>query len=719
MGIRSRLSEWRRQRAVKLLTRADNVGGWPIFPFQEHRPYYSDVDFKELVKKYTSWVYACASKNAISCAQIPLRLYATRTGKTTKALFPTKSIPIGRMEYLLKSPTALNYIRKAQVIEEVTEHPFLALMQNVNDFMNQFDLLEHLFLSQDITGNAYWIILRQSPLNVPSEIWPMQPQFIKPIPSKDKFIERYEYAISSTEKHLIEPEDMIHFKYINLKDAILGLGPLQACIVAADLGISMNEYETGLFQNRAIPDWAMVMPPETGKPNPDMATRIEKEWAKKYRGTKKGGKLAFLYGGADLKQISLSPKEMSFLQGRKASKEEVAAIFGVPLSKITVENVNRANAEAGDYSYMKDTIRPRLLRAEQKLNERLLPMFDERLFCAFDNPIPEDKNFRLKETTEKLKVGYMSINQARQEDGQEEVKWGDIPYMPMNMVQIGTELPPTLPPMPPKSKTKAPRRLPPLEHPTNFVNQPLVLAIQGYYEKQRNEILADFDRDMGKAVIKGRYGHKQDPSDFLSGWFDMQKWNGELARATEPFIRYTLMSGGERALRSITVEREFDPLNPRVMRSLEKIRTTRTYPIVVTDAKKLRKTLADGMGLGEGVSDLRKRIEGMYDGEMTRNRATVIARTETIWAWNEGAVQGYVQSGLVEKKQWVSSGDPRSCDYCLDMDGKIIGVEGYFFEKGGTLEVAGNTLNFDYEDVGHPPLHAQCRCTIVPIIEGI
>lgn len=711
MGIRSRLAHW-------LLKAADMPGGWNILPWQEHRPYFTDVNYRSLVNKYTSWVYACASKNAISCAQIPLRLYTTKAGGKTKCLFPTKSIPVGRMSYLLKSPTAFSYIRKANVIEEIVEHPFLDLMQNVNEFMNQFDLLEHLFLSQDITGNGYWVIIRQSPLNVPTEIWPMQPQFMKPIPNKKNFIEAWEYSISATEKHIIKPEDMVHFKYINLKDAILGLGPLQACVVAADLGISMNEYETGLFQNRAIPDWAMTMPAETGKPNPDMAKRIEKEWRKKYQGAKNAGKIAFLYGGADLKQISLSPKEMSFLQGRKASKEEVAAIFGVPLSKITVENVNRANAEAGDYAYMKDTVLPRLRRVEQKLNERLLPMFDERLFCAFDNPVPEDKEFHLKETTELLKVGYKSINQARQDDGQEEVEWGEKPYMPITLVQVGTESPPTT--LPPKSKSaKAPRRLPPLNHPTNFVNQPLIIAIQSYYQEQGREILAAFDRDMGKATISERYGQKQDPSDFLSGWFDMQKWNGELAKKIEPFIRYTMMSGGERALRSITVEREFDPLNPRVMRSLEKIRTARIYPIVNNDAKKLRKVLARGMEIGEGVVDLRKRVEEIYDGEATRNRSIVIARTETIWAWNEGAVQGYIQSGLVEKKQWVSSGDPRSCDYCLDMDGKIIGIEGYFFEKGGMLEVAGNTLNFDYEDVGHPPLHAQCRCTIVPIIEGI
>ena len=212
-----------------------------------------------------------------------------------------------------------------------------------------------------------------------------------------------------------------------MKDAFYGYGPLQAGILAADLSTSMNEYETNLFLNRAHPDWALTMPADVGKPTPDQRKRTEEEWNKKYRGIKKGGKLAFLFGGAELKQLSLSPKDMAFLQGRKATLKEIAAIFGVPLSKLTTEDVNRANAEAGDYSYMKDTILPRLRRVEQKLNEKLLSMYDERLFCAFDNPVPADKEFHLKETTELLKVGYKTINEVRQEDGLDEVDYGNVP----------------------------------------------------------------------------------------------------------------------------------------------------------------------------------------------------------------------------------------------------------------------------------------------------
>lgn len=708
MGIFSRLTD---KLFEKLIRKAANIGGWNITQWQSGKPYYPDVSYKELVKRYSSWVYTCASKNAISCAQIPLRLYAARPTRKTKALFPTRKVESKQLAYLAKSPSTFNYVRKAEEIEEVVEHPFLDLLKSVNEFTNQFDLLELMFLFNELVGNAYWYIVRDTNLGVPSEIWPLMSQYVRIIVDKKTFVARYEYVITESEKHLVDIENMVHFKHISPLDAYYGYGPLQAAVVAADLSTSMNLFETNLFANRARPDMALILPAEAGTPNEDEIKRIEKKWYQKFRGVRKTGKLAVLTGGAELKPISLTPKEMSFLQGRKATREEIAAIFGVPQSLITTESVNRANAETGEYSYMKNTILPRTRRAEQKMNEKLLPMYDERLFCAFDNPVPEDKEHRLKEIETRLKAGMTSINEERQQDGMDEVDWGNEPIMPMNLRPLSTEQPTPQPFVPPEKIAKAPRTLPPLNHPTNFVNEPFVKAIKEYYERVADEVLAGFDRDMLKAV-------KSPADDYMSAWFDMQKWNGELWGTCEPFVRYTMMSGGERALRQMTVDRLFDPINPAVTRALSEHRYGSVQSANATILKQLREKLAIGMAEGESIPDLRRRVETVFEG-LSAYGAERIARTETIWAWNEGARQGYKQSGLVEKLQWVSSGDQRSCDWCLDMDGRIIGIESSFFDKGDSYEVNGRDLDFTYEKVDHPPIHCNCRCTIVPVLEGV
>jgi len=47
-----------------------------------------------------------------------------------------------------------------------------------------------------------------------------------------------------------------------------------------------------------------------------------------------------------------------------------------------------------------NAILPRLRRIEQKLNEKMLPLFDDKLFVAFDNPVADDKEYGFKKTAE-------------------------------------------------------------------------------------------------------------------------------------------------------------------------------------------------------------------------------------------------------------------------------------------------------------------------------
>ena len=84
----------------------------------------------------------------------------------------------------------------------------------------------------------------------------------------------------------------------------------------------------------------------------------------------------------------------------------------------------------------RDTVSPRLRLIEQKITEKLLPIYDEKLFCVFEENIPIDKEFRVTERESNLKTGYSSINQERKIDGNEPVNWGDQPILPMNLMPL-------------------------------------------------------------------------------------------------------------------------------------------------------------------------------------------------------------------------------------------------------------------------------------------
>jgi hypothetical protein len=72
------------------------------------------------------------------------------------------------------------------------------------------------------------------------------------------------------------------------------------------------------------------------------------------------------------------------------------------------------------------------------------------------------------------------------------------------------------------------------------------------------------------------------------------------------------------------------------------------------------------------------------------------------------------------KKAWRTSADP--CEYCQavakmfdpSFGGKATGLGQAFLGLGSVLTgVNGGTMSIDYTDIMSPPIHPQCRCSLV------
>jgi HK97 family phage portal protein len=176
----------------------------------------------------------------------------------------------------------------------------------------------------------------------------------------------------------------------------------------------------------------------------DKATfdRLEQKVEQKYSGARNAGRSIIAAGGLKFTPNVMTPQELNYVQGRKLIREEIAAAFGVPISCLVATDVNRANAEVADYRHAKNAILPRLRRIEQKLNEKMLPLFDDKLFVAFDNPVADDKEYGFKKTAEFLARGVYTINDVRGDEGMDDAEWGDMPWLPSTLTQVGQE-PPT------------------------------------------------------------------------------------------------------------------------------------------------------------------------------------------------------------------------------------------------------------------------------------
>jgi HK97 family phage portal protein len=399
------------------------------------------TDQTSLVNAYKSWTYVFANKNAQAVASVPLKLYtAKKKGAQKKMLFETRPISKEVRDFMFnKHPhiIGLKAVQMAEDVEEVLEHPFLDLMNNVNPISNRFDLWEGTQLFEELTGHAYWYILKDG-MGVPQEIWLLPSDKVRIVPGtpdSGKIIEGYIMTMGVNKVAFLE-EEVVMFKFPSLTSQFYGYSPLTAGADSYNTNLAMQKYNLNTFKNMGRVSSVLVLPPDAGA-DQDTIDQLRTEWHNIYGGIDNVEKTAILSGGVEFKNVSLNPKDLNYLVGKKATMLELANIFGVPMSKITSEDVNRANADAGERQYQSDTIKPRCMRKEQKINEKLMPMYDQGLFVMFDNPVEKDIEVEMKMQDLDIKTYVRTINDIRKERGFDPVPYGDLPLVPNTIGPLG------------------------------------------------------------------------------------------------------------------------------------------------------------------------------------------------------------------------------------------------------------------------------------------
>jgi hypothetical protein len=64
--------------------------------------------------------------------------------------------------------------------------------------------------------------------------------------------------------------------------------------------------------------------------------------------------------------------------------------------------------------------------------------------------------------------------------------------------------------------------------------------------------------------------------------------------------------------------------------------------------------------------------------------------------------------------EWSAEFD--ACEFCLALNGMVVGLEESFAPLGGSVDGGdGGKYQVTYESINHPPLHPNCRCSILPV----
>lgn len=172
------------------------------------------------------------------------------------------------------------------------------------------------------------------------------------------------------------------------------------------------------------------------------------------------------------------------------------------------------------------------------------------------------------------------------------------------------------------------------------------------------------------------------------------------AHAAE-LVRKNIIENGQQAIRQVMLRAFEKGMPPK--QTAEWIREyIGLLPRQATAVDNYRAWLLEEKGYLKVDAD---RLAKQYAQILIKQRATVIARNETMTASNEGqrelwrqAVDGGQLRANEWQREWIVTPDDRLCELCEPMQGKKAAIPEGTYEGGSD----------------GPPLHVQCRC-----VEGL
>ena len=260
---------------------------------------------------------------------------------------------------------------------EIEDHALLDLLHRPNGHEAWPDFMQRLVGFLLVSGNAYVeAVAIDGRLR---EIFTLRPDRIKVVPGPDGWPEAFDYtAAGRTVRIGGDAVDgvraMLHVKLFHPTSDHYGLSPLEAAASAIDLHNTASRWNKALLDNSARPSGAIVYTARDGNLTGEQIERLKSELEAGFQGSANAGRPLLLEGGLDWKAMSLSPKDMDFIEARHVAAREIALALGVPPMLLGIPGDNTyANLAEAQRSFWRQTVLPLVERIASQLSLWLSP----------------------------------------------------------------------------------------------------------------------------------------------------------------------------------------------------------------------------------------------------------------------------------------------------------------------------------------------------------
>lgn len=295
--------------------------------------------------------------------------------------------------------------------QEVFEHPALTVWNKPNNFMTRSEFVESFSQHVELCGEGWWILGRGEQSAVPLDMWPVRPDRMSVVPSATDFIAGYVYTSPDGVKIPLERDEVIMIRVPDPEDIYRGMSPVGSVLTDLQATHAAAAWNRNFFLNSAEPGGVIEAPSTL---NDTEFQRLRTQWNENHRGTSKAHRVAILENGLKWVGNGISQRDMQFSELLQNGREAVREAYAYPKPMLgAVDDVNRANAEAGEYVFAKHHQLPRLDRIKGALNNEFLPLFGplaEGYEFDYESPVPEDEVAEIAEFSNKVNAAKTLID---------------------------------------------------------------------------------------------------------------------------------------------------------------------------------------------------------------------------------------------------------------------------------------------------------------------
>jgi phage portal protein BeeE len=559
-----------------------------------------------------------------------------------------------------------------------------------------------------LCGPAFWYLdSRNLITNLANAVLYINPARMYPVQNEQGFLRGWKLDADEEGNGGIplELDEVLQFEFEPPDFGHYGIGLVESAWTTSNLTGSLERHEATIF-NAGARLAGLISPKEGVTLSDDQWDAAVRDWRKITSDPESAKRLHILRGPVDFVRTGATMQELAVEAISKMAREDKLALWGVPVSQLplpTAAGLNSGDTKGYDEAtFYQGAVHDRVQMVAEVLQTEVLDRIainggpSLQLIIkepAFDDDTPQYEKAKTavdQPLTVNERRAIVNLDPLPDVDNKGEPLGAAI-WLPINLslVAAGPDENGALIALPEPEPPPAALAPPPIEAPPSEVVAAKA-TLEGLRRRIDRKFVADLERDMkaalreqAQAVAKRIRSRGAAVRKSTGAWWDAKAEDARLRRAIEPHnlaVAKVVTTSVPKLL-----PRKAEPFESTVFDFI----VARTGERITNINKTTRDTIAalieDGFAQGLGPSEVADSIEAAT--AFDEARAELVARTETMLAYNDAALSSYREFGVDE----VQALDGDQDEECADRNGQTFSVDEAFDitdHPNGTLDWA-------------------------------